>query len=243
MARISILGVPIDALTMEVALKILQRMLSEVGKHHVMTPNSEMLVEACRNPRFRSVLQQTSLNLPDSVGLLLAARWTGQELPERLTGVDMVQQLCAVLTEEHPVFLLGGAPGVAERAAEVLQLRNPRLAIAGTYAGSPREEGALILPRIRGAAPHILRVAYGAPAQDLWIAEHLRHLPSVRLAMGVGGTFDFLAGARKRAPRKMQRLGLEWLWRLCHEPRRIGRIWNAVVVFPWLVLRHGKRAP
>lgn len=241
MPRVQILGVPIDSVTRTEAVALIRGFLKDEKQCHVMTPNNEMLVEAFHNAPFRKILNATALNIPDSVGLLKMARWTGQVLPERVTGVDTVTSLCDTLTEETPVFLLGAAPGVAERAAQNLMQRNPRLRIVGCTAGSPRDEDAsAILNAIRTAAPHLLLVAYGAPAQDLWIAKYLKELPSVHVAMGVGGTFDFLAGTRKRAPGWMQRAGLEWLWRLIREPKRIGRIWRAVVVFPLLVILHGK---
>lgn len=227
---------------MEQALAALHALLERGNNRHVLTPNSEMLVEAARNPLFRSVLRRAALNLPDSAGLLWAARHTGQRLPERVTGVDTVQRLCAELDGRHSVFLLGAAPGVAQKAAEELRRRNPRLRIAGTHAGSPAAgEVPGIVAMINAAQPHVLLVAFGAPAQDLWIEEHLWRMPSVRIAMGVGGTFDFLAGKRKRAPLVFRRLSLEWLWRLAREPRRWRRIWTAVVVFPWMVLRESGR--
>ena len=116
---------------------------------------------------------------------------------------------------------------------------NTSLRIAGTFSGSPRDEDAEeIIGKIREAKPHLLLAAFGAPEQDLWISEHLKKLPSVRVAMGVGGTFDFLAGKRRRAPKWMRSIGLEWFYRLLREPKRIKRIFNAVVVFPMLVLLH-----
>ncbi|MBI2117865.1 WecB/TagA/CpsF family glycosyltransferase, partial [Candidatus Peregrinibacteria bacterium] len=93
------------------------------------------------------------------------------------------------------------------------------------------------------AKPRLLLVAFGAPEQDLWIDRYLSAMPSVRVAMGIGGTLDFLAGVRKRAPALVQKLGFEWLWRLLNEPWRLRRIWNAVVVFPWLVVRYGRENP
>lgn len=242
-SRVSLLGVPLDPVTRTEAAMLIRGFLQKGEQRHVMTPNNEMLVEAAGNPPFRQLLNSSDLNIPDSTGLVWMARLTGQRLPERVTGVDTVTALCRELTGETPVFLLGSASGIAEAAAMKLMEGNPHLKIVGCVAGSPLDEDApAILNAIRTAAPHLLLVAYGAPAQDLWIAKHVKDLPSVRVAMGVGGTFDFLAGSRKRAPRWMQSLSLEWLWRLLREPRRIGRIWNAVVVFPLLVLRYGKRA-
>lgn len=243
MSRVTLLGVPLDALTAEEAVERLLQMLRGERACHVATPNAEMLVAASRDASFAEVLRSTDLNLPDSVGLLHAARWTGQVLPERVTGVDTVLRLCDRLDQSIPVFLLGAKPGIAERAAETLRARNPRLVVAGTFAGSPRPEDAEeIVSRIRAASPRLLLVAYGAPAQDRWIRAHLAQLPSVRIAMGIGGTFDFLAGTVKRAPAAWQRAHLEWAWRLLQEPKRLGRILTATVVFPLLVLRHGRKS-
>lgn len=237
MSRVTLLGIPIDAITKEQALERLQRMLVSERQYHVMTPNSEMLVAAQKHPAFHQVLQRSDLNLPDSQGIVTMGRYVGQFVPERVTGVDTVTALCAVLTEADSVFLLGAAPGVAEKAAEALKAKNPHLRIAGAYAGTPKAHDATaIIERINAVHPHILFVAYGAPKQDLWIAEYLKEMPSVRIAMGIGGTFDFLAGVRKRAPVLFQKMGLEWLWRLVCEPRRFPRIFNAVLVFPFLVI-------
>lgn len=202
-----------------------------------MTPNSEMLVEASRNLAFKGLLNRTDLNLPDSAGLLWAARYTNQRLPERVAGVDVVQALCGQLSATEPVFLLGAGEGVAEKAAVVLQKQNPNLKIAGTYAGSPREEDFPgIIDRINTSGATLLLVAYGAPQQDMWIDAHLKNMPQVKVAMGVGGTFDFIAGIQKRAPTIFRTLQIEWLWRLIREPKRWKRIFTAVVIFPWMVI-------
>jgi len=237
-SRVHLLGIPLDPVTVDEAIERIQGLLEE-GQHHVMTPNSEMLVAAKRDADFHRILNETSLNIPDSVGLLWMAKFTGQKLPKRVTGVDTITRLCAELDERHPVFLLGSGPGVGGRASETLVSCNPDLRIAGTFAGRP-DEGSVeeIISIINKAAPHLLLVAYGSPAQDKWIAKHLNRMPSVRVAMGVGGTFDFLAGNAKRAPLIFQALGLEWLWRLILQPSRIGRIFTAVVVFPWMVIRY-----
>lgn len=231
-------------MTQEEAVTAIRQMLEHEDQHHVATPNNEMLVAGAYDPQFRAVLNRTTLNLSDSTGVVWAARLLRYRMPERVTGVDTVAALCRTLDRSCPVFLLGAAPGVAERAAVTLCREQPKLCICGTYAGSPCEEDApTILARIRAAAPRLLLVAYGAPAQDLWIARHLPSLPSVRVAMGVGGTFDFLAGHRSRAPTFIRRAGFEWLWRLLQEPRRLPRIFTALVAFPLLVLRFGQRVP
>lgn len=244
MQRVTLLGVPLDPLTVDQAVACLKQLLADDTQHHVMTPNSEMLVEACRDPDFRAILRTTTVNLPDSVGLTWMARWTSQHLPERTAGVDVLTRLLHDPDQSCRVFLLGAAPGVAQRAAAALSEHNPRLTICGTYAGSPHKADAPdIVARINAAAPDLLLVAYGAPAQDRWIHEHLHELSPVHVALGVGGTFDFWAGERVRAPQWMRSLGLEWLWRVIREPRRIGRILTAVIVFPLCVLRYGKTAP
>ncbi|MDP6575208.1 MAG: WecB/TagA/CpsF family glycosyltransferase [Candidatus Peribacteraceae bacterium] len=243
---VTLLGIPIDAIRQKEAIQIilemlegghLKRFFKVGGQHHVITPNSEMLVESFKNEKFREVLQLASLNIPDSVGLLYAAKFKGKKLPERVTGVDTVVKLCSQLPKKHSVFLLGAKEGVAEKAAEKLKDINQNLSVAGTHSGSPNEKDTEeIIHKIKEAKPHLLLVAFGAPKQDLWIAEHLNKMPSVRVAMGVGGTFDFIAGVRKRAPALLRSVGLEWMYRLIKQPKRWKRISNAVVVFPYLVV-------
>jgi N-acetylglucosaminyldiphosphoundecaprenol N-acetyl-beta-D-mannosaminyltransferase len=237
MSRPVVLGVPIDALTFQEALARFRMFLTDEKQHHIATPNPEMLIEAQRNPLFHRVLQETSLNLADGTGLLWASRLKGHPLPERVTGTDMMKALC-MEKDLPPVFLLGAAFGIAEKVGEILRGQNPSLVIAGTWSGFPDEEQeGDIVHRINASGAHILFVAFGAPKQELWIHRNLTKLPSVHLAMGVGGAFDFIAGKQKRAPVWMQSLGLEWLYRLMKEPRRVKRIWNAVVVFPILVMK------
>ncbi len=237
-ARITILGVPFDSVTSSEACERLLGFLTSDGQHHVMTPNNEMLVEGTKHPEFLKVMQSTALNLPDSTGVVWAARKLGTPLKERVPGVDAVLGLMGALTPEHPVFLLGAAPGVAEQAALSLSAQFRQAKIVGTFAGSPKDEDATqIIAQINESGAQILLVAYGSPKQDLWIHRHLKELPQVKIAMGVGGTFDFFAGVRKRAPQFLRQLGLEWLWRLLLEPSRFKRIFTAVVVFPWIVLR------
>ncbi len=245
-----ILGVPIDTLTQHEALQEIASFFTREGKFHVATPNPEMLVEAKRNPAFREILQKTQLNLPDGIGIVWAVRRQERQKGqrgERVTGTDTMQALCSSTARICPperVFLLGAAPGVAPQAATVLMERNRQLKIVGTYAGSPKkEEEEDIVRRINESSPTLLFVAYGAPLQDLWIARNLPKLRTVKVAMSVGGAFDFIVGKQKRAPQVLRSMGLEWLYRLIREPRRIKRIWRAVVVFPLLILTSPSQAP
>lgn len=239
--RVTILGVPIDAVTATEAESILNALAASNLAHHVMTPNPEMIVAAQKNSAFLSVLRKSSLNVADGAGLLLAARFLGQYLPERVTGTDLVERIAASHAMQ-PVYFLGAGEGIAGRAATALQSRHPELKVAGRLSGSPRaEDEADIVAGINASGARTLLVAYGAPAQDLWIDRVLMRLPSVRVAMGIGGAFDFLAGVRSRAPAWMRAVGLEWFYRLVQEPSRFGRICTAVIVFPWLVLT--RRSP
>lgn len=235
------LGVPVDVVTGAEAVALLWTFLRGEGGHHVMTPNNEMCVMALRDVEFAAVMRRTALNLPDSTGVVWAMRRAGAPDQRRVTGVDTVTALCASLDENMPVFFLGAAPGVAEAAAAKCQISSAKFQVAGCFAGSPKEEDAAdIIKMINESGARLLLVAYGAPAQDFWIDRHLKDMPGIRVAMGVGGTFDFLAGLAQRAPLWMRRCGLEWAWRFAQEPARWKRMWNAVAVFPVLVLRYGK---
>ena len=212
------------------------------GQYHIATPNPEMIVEAQRNMDFKTVLQNTALNLPDGVGLLWAAKKiSSTPLPERITGADTMEYLCSPCPRICPperIFLLGAAPDIAEKTATILKKHNHLLKEIGAFSGSPKQEDETdIIERINSFKPTLLFVAFGAPLQDIWIARNMSKLKTVKVAMGVGGTFDFIVGKQRRAPRWMRKMEVEWLWRLILEPKRIKRIWKAVVVFPYLVLR------
>nr|WP_298821338.1 WecB/TagA/CpsF family glycosyltransferase [uncultured Chloroflexus sp.] len=241
--RIEILGIPIDNVTEPEALALAAAMIEAGGPHQICTVNPEFIMEARRNPTFRAVLRAADLNTPDGFGVLLAARWLGTTLRGRVTGVELTQGLTRLAAErQYRVFFLGAAPGVAEAAAARLQQRWPALQVAGCYAGSPAPEADEQQRRIIAAArPDILLVAYGHPRQELWIARNQPFL-RVPLAMGVGGTFDYLAGRVPRAPRWLRRLGLEWAFRLVAQPARWRRIIDAVPAFLLTVFWQGRRS-
>lgn len=228
-----VLGVPIHDVTYDEALDHVAVWIDRGGPHQIGTVNPEFVMTARRTPAFRAVLQRADLCLPDGVGIMLAARYLGHPLRERVAGVDLVKRLAGRAARAGwRLFLLGAAPGVAERAADVLRQRSPGVTICGTYAGSPAPEAAAeIAARVRAAQTDVLLVAYGAPAQDLWIA---RHLPRTGAAVGIGigGAFDYLAGVTQRAPRWIRRLGFEWLHRLIQQPWR----WRRQLALPHFAL-------
>ncbi|MBE3558763.1 MAG: WecB/TagA/CpsF family glycosyltransferase [Ktedonobacteraceae bacterium] len=236
-----VLGVRVDRLTQQQAVERIEQMIANyrVGSERavcrqVVTVNPEFVMAAQRNAAFRECINRAALVVPDGIGIVWAARFLGAPTPERVTGTDMLPALarrCAA--RGYSLYLLGAAPGVAEAAGTRLQEMAPGLRIAGTFSGSPAPaEEEDIIERVRAAQADVLCVAYGAPAQELWISRNLARLP-VAVAMGVGGAFDFLAGRQKRAPRPMQRMGLEWLYRLYREPWR----WRRMLALPQFALQ------
>lgn len=234
-----ILGVKIDELTKQQALEKARGFLLTGGPHKIFTPNPEMLVDAQRNSSFKAVLNGGDMNLCDGFGLWLV---TGRRA-ERITGVDFMLDLCALAEKENKsIYLLGsGSEDVVKKTVEILQSKFPCLRIVGCNRGSvitdhgslfyDKEENESVVYDIITKAPDIVFVAFGHGKQEKWIAQNLRDLPSVKIAMGVGGAFDFISGKIKRAPKFVRRIGLEWVWRLILQPRRAVRIWKATVKF------------
>lgn len=244
MSHIPILNVRLDNVTYDDAMARIAVFLREPGLHQVATVNPEFVVMAQTDPDLMRVLNATALNVPDGVGLLWAARRMGTPFRERVAGQDLVARICALAAQRgEPIYLLGAREGIAERAAQELRRRHAGLQIAGCYAGSPREQEAEdICVRITASRARILFVAYGPPKQEMWIARNAVRLPNVALAMGVGGTFDTLAGIVPRAPRWIRDAGFEWTYRLFREPRRIKRQMS-IPYFMWLIVTHKKQSP
>ncbi|GCE48596.1 WecB/TagA/CpsF family glycosyltransferase [Thermosporothrix hazakensis] len=236
----TLLGVRVDLLSQAETLSridqivALHRNTTDIPCRQIVTVNTEFIITAQRNPLFRQCINQATLVVPDGMGVVWGTRYKGEPAPERVTGTDTLAALAPLCAEKgYRLYLLGAAPGVAEATARILQQKHPGLIIAGTYAGSPAPaEEEDILARIREAKADILCVAYGAPAQELWISRNLSRLP-VAVAMGVGGAYDFLSGRTPRAPKLMQRLGLEWLYRLYRQP---WRIWRMLAIPRFMVL-------
>ena len=249
--RVHLMGVEIDRVSFDDVLERVQSFVAADTPRRIVTVNLDYLRLARQDESFRHTLNAADLAIADGMPLVWASRWAGTPLPQRIAGQDLFDSLCRVGGEHGwSVFLLGAAPGVAATAGDVMVQRYPGLRIAGAY--SPPvgqfdavEEGR-IRDMIRVARPHVLFVALGAPRQDLWIRDSLVHV-GVPVAVGVGCSFDVVAGNVARAPRWMQRTGLEWAFRLMQEPRRLWKryILGDLPAFLHLMLaaRRNKRTP
>ncbi len=230
--RVDILGVGFDRVALIDAVAQIEACLDRGERTFIITANPEFVMLCRKDPELAAIAAGADLVVPDGTGAVVAARLLGDPLPGRAPGRLLVDRLAALATERRlSMFLLGGAPGIAERAAATLRARHPELRIAGTYAGSA-DDDADVLPRVVAAAPDVVLVAFGMPKQERWIARNLPQLPSARVAVGVGGSLDYLAGAAKAPPAVIHAVGLEWLWRLLRDPKR----WRRQRVLPVFVL-------
>ncbi len=242
---IIILCTPIDNLNMQEALARIEEFIAEgrkTGKtHQIATVNADFVVKALTDPELRQLLQEVDMATADGMPLVWGARLLGTPLEERVAGADMVPALAELSARKgFSMFFLGAAPGVATRAGEILQAQYPNLKIVGILSPPPSsvlDMDHAIIEKIKTAKPDILLVAFGNPKQEKWIGMYGREL-GVPVMIGVGGTFDFIAGQTKRAPLWMQRSGLEWVFRLAQEPKRL---WKRYVVdltaFGWFFVR------
>lgn len=231
--NLSILGCRLDALDADAATDAIIGFAHERRGAQIITLGTEMVVHAQRDPKYRAVVNGCALSLCDTIGLLAVARSRGVELRDRVTGVELIDHLCARAAKEGiSVFLFGGAPGVAEEAARELQRRYPGLPVAGTRNGFFKpEESAEIAAQIRQSGAQILFAGMGFPRQEFWLAEHLAQT-GCGAGIGVGGSFDVISGKVERAPERWRKLGLEWLYRLVKEPHR----WRRQLALPHFVL-------
>lgn len=212
----------------------IDRFVLEKSPRQICTVNPEFIMAAQKDWEFRQILNHSALNIPDGVGVLWAAKRLGHPLRERVGGSDLILQIAQRASSVGwKVFLLGGAEGVAEQTATKLRSMYPSINIVGAFAGSPSIDlEAQIAARIKASSAEILLVAYGAPQQDKWIARNLDRTGAA-IGMGVGGSFDFIIGKQKRAPKWIQRIGLEWLYRLGREPWR----WRRQLALPRFVFK------
>lgn len=227
---IRILGIRVDEEDMLHCLRRIAAWLEEENRspRQVVTLNPEGVWLARQDARLRQTVERAALVVADGNGLLWAAKRLGYHLPERVTGIDLMHGLAALAAERGwRLYLLGAAPGVAALAADKLRALYPGLIIVGAENGYFRDSEPETLARLRAAEADILFCALGMPYQELWLDEHAAEL-GCRLTIGLGGSFDVLAGKVKRAPEFWQKRKLEWLWRLVQDPRR----WRRVLIIP-----------
>jgi|LSQX01.1.fsa_nt_gb N-acetylglucosaminyldiphosphoundecaprenol N-acetyl-beta-D-mannosaminyltransferase len=223
--RVSILGIGVDRLTLEQAKKTIRdRWGSNTGVFHVVTANAEMIYHGSGDRELARVIKKAGMVTADGAGVVLAARILGCPVPERVAGYDlMIECLQEAACSGAPVYFLGAQPQVLGQAVERALKRFPGLNIAGSHHGYFHEDDEEdIVREIHALKPCLLLVALGVPKQEKWIFRYREKLPPCAV-IGVGGSFDVLAGKLTRAPGWMQRAGLEWLYRLAKEPARIGR--------------------
>jgi N-acetylglucosaminyldiphosphoundecaprenol N-acetyl-beta-D-mannosaminyltransferase len=223
----------VDVASTDAVLALARESRERGSPAHVVTVNAEFVVRAQLDPSFAEVLERADLATADGSGILWALRRQGIRQPGRVGGSDLIWELSDQARRlGQRIFLLGGAPGVAELAAGRLQKTYAGLRVAGTHAGSPAQTGEqAIVDLIRRSQADILLVAFGAPQQEFWIARNLA-ATGASFAIGVGGSFDYLAGRARRAPVWMRERGVEWLWRLVRQPWR----WRRMLALPRFVL-------
>lgn len=259
MQKVKILDVQIDNLTRNQSLDLINNFIVSKRPKQIVTVNPEFIMAAQKDQEFMKILNNADLSVADGSGLLFASRFLLRNpINEKVTGIDLFWSILELATKNrYSIFLLGGENGSGAKTAQVLKNKYPHLIIAGTYEGFPVleqpksksykdhrltdikskviDQNIEIIQKIRKAKPDVLFVAYGAPKQDKFIARYKKAL-NVPVMIGVGGTFDFVSGKVKRAPKWMQKFWLEWVWRLFNQPKRWNRIYIAAIKFPIAVI-------
>ena len=227
-ASVDLLGVRIDNVMIDEVLDCIDRFLDTPELQLICTPNADHVVKAWHDAEFRSIINQSSLSIPDGMAVIYGSRLLGTPLRGNVAGRLLVPRLCErTASTGSRIFFFGADVGVADEAAERLQEQYPGLVVAGTY--SPPfgfecdpVENARALALINASRLDILLVALGAPKQEKWMAANRAQIEA-RVAIGVGGTFDIIAGRVREAPRVATRFGFEWFFRMVQEPRRLAR--------------------
>ncbi|WP_041607835.1 WecB/TagA/CpsF family glycosyltransferase [Halobacteroides halobius] len=233
--KVDILGILIDRVDMGQALDRIEEFIKLDTSNLVVTPNAEMIIRATKDPKLREIINSAQLIVPDGAGVILAANLLGQPLSERVAGIDLVKELLAQANQkDYSFYFLGSAPGVANKAKEKVLKKWPKLTIIAHHGYLDRELEEQVIDEIKKEEIDILLVGMGVPLQEKWLATYLDQL-DIPVGIGVGGTFDILAGNKKRAPEVIQGLNLEWLYRLLQEPKRLGRM-TALPEFIYKVL-------
>lgn len=240
--RINILGVPVDMVDSEEALDIFKELMKTPSCSQIVTPNSEIVVNASKDETLKKLISNASLIIPDGIGLVYASKILGYSLSERVTGIDFLEKIIGYLEETgQSIFFLGSKPAqegkdsVAQMAANKIVEKYPKLKVAGTHHGYfKKADEPDVVKRINESGADFLCVALGSPKQEEFVATHITEL-QVKASIGVGGSLDVWAGTLKRAPEFYQNHGLEWLYRFIQEPTRYKRM-AALPIFMLRVL-------
>lgn len=221
----SVLGIKLKSYSMSEIIDKIKVNIKEDKQAFIITANTEIVMFGKKDAEFKKVLENADFVTPDGIGVVWAGRYFGYEVPERVAGFDLAQELLEMANENSlSVFFFGASPGVAQKAMENAKLKYAKLNCVGCRDGFfTLDDTKKIVEQINSARADILFVALGAPKQEKWLHEN-RHLLKSKILIGVGGTFDVMAGISKRAPIYWQNFGLEWLYRLCKEPKRLGRM-------------------
>ena len=221
--KVHVLGIGINFVNQREALATLMKFLKESKNHTVFTPNPEIVMEATKDSELKRILNEADLVVPDGIGVVWASKYSEKKLPERVAGYDLVQSLFQeIKNTNYTVYFLGGKPGIPEAAKEVMEQTHKNLKIVGVSDGYfDTEKEQAIIGEIKRLNPDILLVGFGVPKQEKWIDKH-KDLP-IKISIGVGGSFDAMAGSFKRAPKFFIEHNIEWLYRLIKQPTRIRR--------------------
>jgi N-acetylglucosaminyldiphosphoundecaprenol N-acetyl-beta-D-mannosaminyltransferase len=228
-----VLGCRVDALGLDAAVRRIVELAAQSEPSLVVTLGTEMVVRAQTDARFRELVNASALSLCDTIGVLFAARLQGANVRERVAGIDAIDPLCAAFARDGiPVYLLGAKGDTAERAAAVLRSRHPGLNVAGARDGFfTGDEDFAVADAIKASGAKVIFAGLGSPRQEFWLASHLQRT-GASVGLGIGGSFDVLAGNVERAPELWRRANLEWLYRLVREPAR----WRRQLALPYFVL-------
>ncbi|WP_298824584.1 WecB/TagA/CpsF family glycosyltransferase [uncultured Planococcus sp.] len=236
MMKESYLGVNVSPLSYEGIIEDLRKRISNGDQSTIIAVNPEKVIAAERDPKVKELINSSTYQIADGIGILLAAKIKGGQITSRVTGVDMMAKLLEFATEEgHPVYFYGAKEEVVTKAISSIQQTHPKIIIAGYTNGYEKDEDALV-ERINDSGAKVIFVALGSPKQELWIQRNMGRLKNVQVFQGVGGSFDVFSGTVKRAPALFRKLGIEWLYRLISSPSRIKRQMN-LPIFLMKVLR------
>lgn len=242
--RPCILNIDIDNIDYKETLKKIELFLKDNKQHYITTINPEIILKAQKDSEYRMILNNADISTPDGFGIILGSFFLNQRINHRVTGSDLTQKIIKFANDNnYKIFLLGGMENYASIAKTKLEAKYKNINIVGAESGFKNinqisvDENNKIIEQIKNSNAQILLVGYGAPFQEKWIYKNLKNIPNIRLAIGIGGTIDFIAEKAIRAPKVIRKFGFEWLWRLITEPYRFRRIANATLVYSYYLIK------